>query len=133
MKLFILSVLLLTAFAVKTDAQQKTKDRLFPDLQQDYNRLHKQEAAPKEATLRGNSVKESIFTDYKAGKGQAVKNKSLLRAPNNKGNSSSIPSDASSGEAAAKTPKAEIKAVPLPANQGGAAPEKESNPKKTKQ
>ncbi|MCF6405801.1 hypothetical protein L3C95_23080 [Chitinophaga filiformis] len=65
MKPYMLLVTLLLLVLGTTQAQQRTRDKLFPSFQQDYSALRQKENKQAAQTKDARTTREQIFTDYR--------------------------------------------------------------------
>lgn len=107
-----LTLILIMAFCVGASAQsQRTRDKLFPNFQQDLS--SQQTAVKTDPRATATSTRSLIFTNYQPGAANTNARRVAPRPAPTAGRPS-LPSDISATEAASKVPPAKILKAPVP-------------------
>lgn len=108
-----LTLILIMAFCVSASAQsQRTRDKLFPNFQQDLSSQKKDVKADPRVTA--TSTRSLIFTNYRPGNNSTGSLRRATPQPATTAGRQSLPSDLSATEAAAKAPPVKIQKAPVP-------------------
>lgn len=108
-----LTLILIMAFCVSASAQnQRTRDKLFPNFQQDLSSQKKELKADPRATAA--STRSLIFTNYQAGANRSGNARRIAPRPVTTAGRQSLPSEVSATEAATKAPPVKIVKAPVP-------------------
>ena len=108
-----LTLILIMAFCAGASAQsQRTRDKLFPNFQQDLSSQKKELKPDPRATA--TSARSLIFTNYQPGANSATSARRIVQRPAAAAGNQSLPSDISAAEAVRKAPPAKITKAPVP-------------------
>jgi hypothetical protein len=108
-----LTLILIMAFCVGASAQsQRTRDKLFPNFQQDLSSQKKDVKVDPRATA--TSTRSLIFTNYQPGANNSGSFRRVAPRPATTAGRQSLPSEISATEAATKAPPAKILKAPVP-------------------
>ncbi|WP_298741847.1 hypothetical protein [uncultured Chitinophaga sp.] len=108
-----LTLILMMAFCVGASAQsQRTRDKLFPNFQQDLSSQKMEVKADPRATA--TSTRSLIFTNYQPGATNAGSLRRVAPRSATTAGRQPLPSDIPVSEAAAKAPPVKIQKAPVP-------------------
>lgn len=108
-----LTLILIMAFCMGASAQsQRTRDKLFPQFQQDLSSQKKEVKVDPRATA--TSTRGLIFTNYQPGANKAGSFRRAAPRPATTAGRQPLPSEISASEAATKAPPAKIIKAPVP-------------------